>query len=289
MPFDQNRVRLSVQEGGNDYINASLITLDLGADLSIGSKKYIATQGPTRTTVNHFWQMLYSLLHNDYKSDSAVIVMLTPVHESGREACAPYWPSEVGSKLEIPSDEDFPQALEVSCISSQMVAPPVGTTDEQYPHTQCDLKLTCPEKGITKTIHHIYVDTWVDFDRPKASGDIFSLVRLCNSLQASTSSRSKQIQAIDAMLESPPTKDMPMIVHCSAGVGRTGTYMALDYMLTRSKLLNADTPPSVYSTISDPIYELVKSMREQRMGMVQRFSQYKYIYENVRTSVPSKE
>lgn len=282
-------MRLSVQEGGNDYINASLITLDLGSDLSIGSKEYIATQGPTRTTINHFWQMLYSLLHEDYKTESAVIVMLTPVHESGREACAPYWPSEVGSTLEIPSDEDFPQTLEVSCMSSETVAPLVGPTDGQYPHTQCDLKLTCPEEGITKTIHHIYVDTWVDFDRPKASGDIFSLVRLCNALQASTPSSSKESQAADSTLESTSGKDMPMIVHCSAGVGRTGTYMALDYMLTRSKLLIPDSSPSVYSSITDPIYELVKSMREQRMGMVQRFSQYNYIYENVRTSIPPQE
>ena len=41
-------------EEPNDYINASLISLDSGKDQSIGAKEYIATQGPTRRTMATF-------------------------------------------------------------------------------------------------------------------------------------------------------------------------------------------------------------------------------------------
>ena len=49
-----------------------------------------------------------------------------------------------------------------------------------------------------------------------------------------------------------------MLVHCSAGVGRTGSFITLDYMLERIK-----TEPTIN------IYEFVTNLRKQRMLMVQ--------------------
>ena len=49
-----------------------------------------------------------------------------------------------------------------------------------------------------------------------------------------------------------------LLVHCSAGVGRTGTFITLDAMLDRIR-----TEQSVN------IYEFVKNMRERRVLMVQ--------------------
>lgn len=102
----------------------------------------------------------------------------------------------------------------------------------------------------------------------------------------------------------------PLIVHCNAGVSHTGTYIALDYLFTQTKLLAQllPPPPSLSSSSSsgnnhnaatgdfspasqlvfsnyDPIYALVQSMREQRIGLVQKISQYYYIYEMVKTVV----
>ena len=50
----------------------------------------------------------------------------------------------------------------------------------------------------------------------------------------------------------------PLMVHCSAGVGRTGTFITLDAMLERIK---ADKTVNVY--------EFVRNMRQRRVLMVQ--------------------
>lgn len=59
-----------------------------------------------------------------------------------------------------------------------------------------------------------------------------------------------------------------MIVHCSAGVGRTGTFIALDIALQQ-----------VRSEKKINVLEIVKDLRRQRMKMVQSFSQYLLIYQ----------
>ena len=56
----------------------------------------------------------------------------------------------------------------------------------------------------------------------------------------------------------PYSRQDLLLVHCSAGVGRTGTFITLDYMLERIKQEN---------TIN--IYEFVSNLRKQRVLMVQ--------------------
>ena len=73
-PYANNRIKLRVAEGVSDYINASPIKL--------GKRRYIATQGPKDTNVNHFYRMLSAELESP-----AVVVMLTQTHESGKEKC----------------------------------------------------------------------------------------------------------------------------------------------------------------------------------------------------------
>ena len=51
---------------------------------------------------------------------------------------------------------------------------------------------------------------------------------------------------------------VPLLVHCSAGVGRTGTFITLDAMLER-----------ISSVESVNVYEFVKNMRQRRVLMVQ--------------------
>lgn len=66
-------------------------------------------------------------------------------------------------------------------------------------------------------------------------------------------------------------------MHCSAGVGRTGTYITLDYLL-REIELGGITETEEY----DPVYDTVEELRRQRMYMVQSEPQYHFIYDVLR-------
>ena len=58
--------------------------------------------------------------------------------------------------------------------------------------------------------------------------------------------------------EHPHCLDQPLLVHCSAGVGRTGTFILLDTVMQQMKN---------EGTLS--IYNVLKNVRGQRMKMVQ--------------------
>ncbi|XP_052791779.1 receptor-type tyrosine-protein phosphatase epsilon-like [Mya arenaria] len=60
----------------------------------------------------------------------------------------------------------------------------------------------------------------------------------------------------------------PIIVHCSAGVGRTGTFVALDNLVEQAKTEKCVKP-----------LEMVKALRRQRVNMVQTKDQYIYLHE----------
>ncbi|XP_052259000.1 receptor-type tyrosine-protein phosphatase kappa-like [Dreissena polymorpha] len=60
----------------------------------------------------------------------------------------------------------------------------------------------------------------------------------------------------------------PILVHCSAGVGRTGTFIALDNLISQAKMEKCVRP-----------FQMVEALREQRVSMVQTKEQYVYLHE----------
>ena len=72
----------------------------------------------------------------------------------------------------------------------------------------------------------------------------------------------------------------PIVVHCSAGVGRTGTFIAL-YKLIEEYHDRKKKDLDVYNTVME--------MREQRMKMVQKSPQYVYIFQCLRDEIKSEE
>merc|ERR1719245_1493846 len=62
----------------------------------------------------------------------------------------------------------------------------------------------------------------------------------------------------------------PVVVHCSAGIGRTGTFIVIDMIIDQIKRQGLDCDIDIQRTI--------QMVRSQRSGMVQTEAQYKFVY-----------
>ena len=69
----------------------------------------------------------------------------------------------------------------------------------------------------------------------------------------------------------------PIVVHCSAGVGRTGTFISMYFLEKEIK----DQINNNVKEIQFSIFNLVRKLKEMRLYMVQSEAQYKFIYDFV--------
>ena len=107
------------------------------------------------------------------------------------------------------------------------------------PHTIClSPQKDDPSKGTLKLTHFHYT-AWPDHGVPQFATSIIDFVRRVQK----THDKSKGI---------------PLVVHCSAGVGRTGTFIVLDAMMDRMK-----------KEASLSVWGFVMEMRKNRVMMVQ--------------------
>jgi protein tyrosine phosphatase len=110
-----------------------------------------------------------------------------------------------------------------------------------------------------RTITHLQYTGWTDFGVPDQPVGILQLVHQADEAAASFSNSG------------------PMIVHCSAGCGRSGTFCAIDTIIQR-----LSHERDVYTcTSSDKIVETVGRFREERMSMVQTHRQFVFCYEAI--------
>ncbi|KAL8816109.1 MAG: hypothetical protein Q9223_004826 [Gallowayella weberi] len=246
-PWDKSRIRLRVAPGESDYINASPISL---TDPRTGTVySYIAAQGPKQTGLSHFWHMIWQ-----QTSDVAVIVMLTPTAErDGREKCFQYFPLD-----------EKTEAISIDPVEATEAAPGgrVKLTevhfDEASKSTVRKLLMSLGEES--KVIWHILFSGWPDFDVPQNENRaaLFELLKLSSEKVSEHSN--------------------PRIIHCSAGVGRSGSFIALEFLLGQ---VDSGAIADIKGN-EDPIYETVNRLREQRISMVQSEVQFAFLYEVVR-------
>ena len=205
--------------------------------------------------MSHFWQMIWQ-----QTDEVAVIVMLTPTEESGREKCFQYFPLDAESspfKVSATGHPDHPVEGEVA----------FDETEEGHGlHTHVR-KLSLTFGTESKVVWHLLFTAFPDFGIPEDDdrAELLDLVRL------------------SAEKNSKPSN--PRTVHCSAGVGRSGTFIALEYLLS---LLNAGKVAKIKDD-QDPIFDLVHDLREQRMMMVQSDPQYYFLYEVLTEELEKKQ
>lgn len=288
-----------------------------------------------------FWRVTW-------EQDARVIVMLTAESEGGQRKCHPYWlPGEYGPfQLRSLSEEKL--CLEIPKRASTNGFTPsnqkAGTKrpgmdrrrstnnslgQKDFPHFQP--AVLSPESDIPHVIvrklalfHSAYpfepmreitqlqYSSWPDLGTPTHPAHVLGLVEHCGAVTRSyNTGKGKGRGGGDA----PASKgDRPIVVHCSAGCGRTGTFCTVDTvvdMLKRQRLQDSkaetveetakdsDGDGAVKMDIDgdesteakdgrwisredvDLVAETVKDFRLQRLSMVQTLRQFVLCYESV--------
>ncbi|CAN9092417.1 unnamed protein product [Alternaria alternata] len=248
-PYQSNRVHLEVPDGHFDYINASPIVLE--TTKSATELKYIATQGPKADSWSHIWRMIWK-----ENQSPAVIVMLTQTHEANREKCYPYYPQSLSNPdMRINEHDEFQDGF----IHNLHLAS--YTTDEEARTRVREIDMTTDDGSESKKIWHLLFAGWPDFSVPEGD-DRAGMLKLVDI------SRSKNTD----------NSTNPRIVHCSAGIGRSGTFIALDWLMQELQEGALDDVPDD----EDPILKVVEMLRDQRAGMVQSKVQFLFIYDVLR-------
>ncbi|XP_015667280.1 receptor-type tyrosine-protein phosphatase beta [Protobothrops mucrosquamatus] len=164
------------------------------------------------------------------------VVMVTQCVEKGRVKCDHYWPFD--------QDSLYYGDLIVQMLSESVL--PEWTIRE--------FKISSEEQlDSSRLIRQFHYTVWPDHGVPETTQSLIQFVRTVR----------------DYINRTPQAG--PTIVHCSAGVGRTGTFIALDRLLQQ-----LDSKDSV------DIYGAVYDLRLHRVHMVQTECQYVYLHQCVR-------
>ncbi|XP_021783508.1 tyrosine-protein phosphatase non-receptor type 3 isoform X4 [Papio anubis] len=161
----------------------------------------------------------------------SLIVMLTTLTERGRTKCHQYWPD--------PPDVMDYGSFHIQCQSE----------DCTIAYVSREMLVTNTQTGEEHTVTHLQYVAWPDHGVPDDSSDFLEFVNYVRSLRVDSE---------------------PVLVHCSAGIGRTGVLVTMEtaMCLTERNL---------------PVYplDIVRKMRDQRAMMVQTSSQYKFVCEAI--------
>lgn len=169
------------------------------------------------------------------------IIMLTTIVERGRAKCHKYWPN-LGETLTFLN-------IVIKCICEE--------TDDSGSFVFRDFILSDVKNNVERDIKHMQYVAWPDHGVPDSPGLFLSFTE----------------RVRDARKES----SAPIVVHCSAGIGRTGVLILME---TAMCLIEA----------SEPVYplDIVQTMREQRAMMIQNASQYRFVCESVHAAYTQK-
>lgn len=109
--------------------------------------------------------------------------------------------------------------------------------------------------GARRIVRHFTLPRWADHGVPSSPAELLRLLRILRS--------------------EPPSG--PPVVHCSAGIGRTGTLVAIDVAVKRLHTALQTGDDAVLSR-AVALDELLLRLRRQRQGLVQTAEQYVFCY-----------
>ena len=198
------------------------------------NKLFIATQGPLKETISSFWKMIYN-------HKTKLVIMLSSSLEEIDGRSAIYWPKEKETPLNFEENN-----LCVKLISQ----------DEIIQNALFIKKFSINDELEVKQIHII---CWPDHGMPR--------------------DQNLAIEIVDTMInyikiEREGENRGPIVVHCSAGVGRTGTVISIYVIVLCLEYLRKLNKPFEMN-----VFNVVRKLREQRYSLVTDTEQYKFIYD----------
>ena len=303
-PYDHSRVKLQgVPREGCDYVNANYVKA------RHSEKEYIATQAPIPATFNDFWRVVW-------EQDASVIVMLTAESEGGQIKSHPYWHAGTYGSLKLKSLSEKRVSLAPKRIGDEKLSkrPSMGQRRSTTPYTSSE-KSTAQENSSPvsseapsvvvrhftlshssypfqrmREVTQLHYSNWPDFGAPTDPRHLLALIEQTNKYVRSSSNRPSGQSAHDAA----SAGQRPVVVHCSAGCGRTGTFCTIDSvidMLKRQRYeryetddddMDIDTEDDwVKRDDVDLVAKTVEDFRRQRLSMVQNLRQFVLCYEAI--------
>lgn len=188
---------------------------------------YIATQGPMVHTVADFWDLVW-------QERAPAIVMVTRLKEE-HQKCELYWPQS-------DSSESFGRFR-------------LGVTSRSERHGFTITDISVQLNSESRSVRHFWFSSWPDHHVPECTS---ALLRLVEEVEDFCSR---------PITDQEHTKNGPIIVHCSAGIGRSGCFIASSVCC---KQLRDSGTVDILQTVSH--------MRLDRGGMIQTLEQYQFLY-----------
>ena len=254
-----------------------------------------------------------------WEQDARVIVMLTGEFDGGQRKCHPYWLPDTYGPFRLrslsekrvsldPSAKRPPQSRTPSDQASstrRRATTPLKITPEE-PDKDASAseipyvivrKLTLSHSGYPfqplREITQVQYSSWPDFGIPTHPKYVLGLVEQCGAVLRSYSQH-------EGTKSSEPARsgERPIVVHCSAGCGRTGTFCTIDSVMDimkRQRMVaqrdgkqamsddDMDIDDDEWTTKDDIdlVAKTVEDFRSQRLSMVQTLKQYVLCYETV--------
>uniref|UniRef100_A0A1I8FJ74 Protein-tyrosine-phosphatase n=1 Tax=Macrostomum lignano TaxID=282301 RepID=A0A1I8FJ74_9PLAT len=153
----------------------------------------------------------------------------TILREQGRDKCHQYWPGERSARYQY------------------FVVDPMAEYNMPN-YILREFKVTDARDGQSRTVRQFHCTDWPEQGVPKSGEGFIEFIGQVHKTKEQFG------------------QDGPITVHCSAGVGRTGVFLALSVVLERMR----------YEGVVD-MYQTVRTLRTQRSAMVQTDEQYQFL------------
>ncbi|KAI0007971.1 hypothetical protein F4779DRAFT_619077 [Xylariaceae sp. FL0662B] len=265
LPFEHARVRLPNRADGTcDYINASHVRT------SRSYKRYIASQGPLPATFADFWSVIWDQdvrvivmltaeseggqlkCHPYWQSKEYGSIRLKPLSEKKVSLDIDKYRSRstAGSSTTNSAAEAVRRrANTVNTPESASSTPQPAQTPSDTPYViirKFALSHATHPFSPIREITQLHYPSWPDFGAPAQPSHLLALVELANVMQHASLPVDSNLVAASVASDHAPAVSWydepesngnarPMLVHCSAGCGRTGTFCTVDSVIDMLK------------------------------------------------------